>query len=197
MVLLGCSSTKKAAIFDAPFESKKKLLPRLEHHSLKPEKILLTHSHWDHIAEVASLKEELNIPVFVHEADAPNLENPGADGLPLLVAIEGVKPDGHLKDGETVFIGKLEIKVIHTPGHSPGSLCFYLEKEKLLISGDTLFRGTIGRLNFPTSRPELMWDSLKKLAALPPDTKVIPGHGDATTIGAESWIATAKQRFSS
>lgn len=195
MILLGCSATKKAAVFDVPFESTRKLMPRLKQHGLALEKILLTHSHWDHIAEVKALKQELNIPVYVHEADAGNLEHPGTDGLPLFFSLEGVKPDGYLRDGETIFVGKLKIKIIHTPGHSPGSVCFYLESEKLLISGDTLFRGTIGNLSFPTSRPELMWHSLKKLAALPVDTKVIPGHGGTTTIGAESWIAEAQKRF--
>ncbi len=87
------------------------------------------------------------------------------------------------------------IKVIHTPGHSPGGVCFYLPSEKILFSGDTLFRGTIGNLSLPTARPDLMWDSLKKLAALPPETKVYPGHGGPTTISAEKWIAHAKGKF--
>lgn len=194
-ILLGCSSTKKAVVFDAPADSSQKILNRIKHHSLHVEKILLTHSHWDHIVDVAALKEALHVPVLIHEADKENLEHPGRDGLPLFFSIEGVKPDGYVQDGQVFTIGKLKIKVIHTPGHTPGSVCYYLEEEKILISGDTLFRGTIGRLNFPTSRPELMWHSLKKLAALPTDTKVIPGHGETTTIGAESWIAEAQKRF--
>jgi glyoxylase-like metal-dependent hydrolase (beta-lactamase superfamily II) len=106
-----------------------------------------------------------------------------------------VKADGFLIEGQKLTVGDLDIEVIHTPGHTPGGVCFYLPKEKVLISGDTLFRGTIGNLNFPTSRPDLMWGSLKKLAALPADTKVYPGHGGSTTIGAEKWIGHAKERF--
>jgi glyoxylase-like metal-dependent hydrolase (beta-lactamase superfamily II) len=75
-----------------------------------------------------------------------------------------------------ISVGKLQLQVIHTPGHSPGGVCFYLADQKTLISGDTLFRGTIGNLSFPTARPKLMWSSLKRLAQLPQDTKVYPGH---------------------
>jgi hydroxyacylglutathione hydrolase len=194
--LIGCSQTKQAAVIDVPFESTDWLLKRAEELSLKIEMILLTHSHWDHMAEVGLLKERLNIPVYLHREDADNLENPGSDKLPLFFPIQGVKAGGFLIEGQKLTLGDLDIEVIHTPGHTPGGVCFYLPKEKVLISGDTLFRGTIGNLNFPTSRPDLMWGSLKKLAALPADTKVYPGHGGSTTIGAEKWIAHAKERFS-
>ena len=188
-ILLGCPLTKKGAIFDVPSESSGWLVRRTEALGLTIEKILLTHSHWDHIAEVGLLYKLLGSPVYVHEEDRANLENPGADALPLIYPIEGVKPAGLLTDGQLISIGTLEIKVSCAPGHSAGSVCFYLEKEKVLISGDTLFKGTMGRIDFPQSRPNLMGSSLKKLAALPAETKVIPGHGESTTIGAESrWI---------
>ncbi|MFI5333642.1 MAG: MBL fold metallo-hydrolase [Chlamydiales bacterium] len=194
-ILLGCAKTKKAAVIDVPFDSVEKMVKRIHHHSLAVEKILLTHSHWDHIAEAAALKKNLNVPLYVHVADKDNLEHPGADGLPLLFPFEAAKPDRYVQDGDQVSVGMLEITVIHTPGHTPGSVCYYLAQEKLLISGDTLFRGTIGNVNYPQSRPDLMGDSLKKLAALPPETKVIPGHGESTSIGAESWLADAPKRF--
>lgn len=194
-ILLGCTRTKKAAVIDVPWDSSAELLELAQTHKLHVEKILLTHSHWDHIAEVTLLKGKINAPVFVHAEDRANLEKPGADGLPLLFPLQGVKPDGLLEDGQTFLVGELEITVIHTPGHTPGSVCFYIASEKVLIAGDTLFRGTIGNLSFPTSRPERMWQSLKKLSKLPADTKVVPGHGENTTIGAESWIANAEQRF--
>jgi len=193
--LLACSETKRAVVIDVPFESVELLLKRAEKLSLSIGMILLTHSHWDHTAEVALLKEKLNIPVYVHQDDAGNLETPGSDGLPLFFPIQGVKPDGSLFDGQELNVGSLYIQVIHTPGHTPGGVCFYLPKEKILISGDTLFRGTIGNLSFPTARPSLMWSSLKKLAALPPETGVYPGHGAPTTIGKEKWIAHAQDRF--
>jgi hydroxyacylglutathione hydrolase len=194
-ILLGCSLTKQGVIIDVPFDSAEFLIKRAKELSLSIEMILLTHSHWDHIAEVSILKNKLKIPVYIHIEDKGNLENPGSDGLPLFFPINGISPDGYLEDGQVLMIGGLEIKVIHTPGHTPGGVCFYLEKEKVLVSGDTLFRGTIGNLSFPTSRPALMWESLKKLSQLPFETKVIPGHGENTTIGAESWISHAQERF--
>ncbi len=186
--LLGCSKTKRAAVIDVPLGSKI-LINRAKELHLQIEMILLTHSHWDHIADIALLKEKLRVPVYIHREDAENLESPGADGLPLFFPVKGVKPDEYLQEGQVITLGELNIVVIHTPGHTPGGVCFYLAHEKTLISGDTLFRGTIGNLSFPTARPHLMGVSLKKLADLPKDTKVYPGHGEPTTIGREQWIA--------
>ena len=194
-VLFACDATKKAAIVDAPFESFQVLEKAIQKNSLHPEMLLLTHSHWDHIAEAGLIKEKFGIPIYVHPEDTGNLENPGSDGLPLFFPMTGVKPDRFLKDGQVLKVGLIEVRVIATPGHSPGGVSFWLPQEKVLISGDTLFQGTIGRLDLSTGRPELMWESLKKLSELPPDTKVIPGHGGETTIQAENWIKQAKQRF--
>lgn len=184
-VILGCSKTHKAVIIDVPIGSTQNILKTIRKNSLHPEMILLTHSHWDHIGEVSLLKSELKIPVYIHKEDAGNLENPGSDRLPILAPILGVLPDGFLTEGQVINVGELEIHVIHTPGHTPGCVCFYLPKENLLISGDTLFRRSIGNLSLPTARPNLMPESLKKLSKLPPETRVIPGHGEETTIGAE------------
>ena len=194
-VLIGCPKTRQAAIIDVPFESTDLLIKALEKESLTPTMILLTHTHWDHLADIAKLKKLLNVPVYVHAEDAGNLEKPGSDRLPLMFPIEGVKPDEFLTDGQIIPLGALKIQVIHTPGHTPGGVCFWLPQEKILISGDTLFKGTIGNISFPTARPAKMWESLKKLAELPPETRVFPGHGPETTIRAEQWIKHAKERF--
>jgi len=194
-ILIGCDETRFAAIVDTPLDSHDCLIQELERQELKPQMILLTHSHWDHLADAAKLKKSLGVPVYVHQEDKENLIHPGLDGLPLFFPIEGVHPDGFLSDQQVLSIGNLSLKVIHTPGHTPGGVCFWISKEKLLLSGDTLFKGTIGNLSFPTSRPALMWESLKKLAQLPPETRVLPGHGEETTIGAESWLADARHYF--
>ncbi|HSX03188.1 MAG TPA: MBL fold metallo-hydrolase [Rhabdochlamydiaceae bacterium] len=194
-ILLACSKTLKGAIIDAPFDSVYHQMLRAQDLSLHIEMCLLTHSHWDHIAEAAILKNEFGIPLYIHEEDAQNLIHPGSDGLPHLFPLKGVVPDHFLNDGEILSLGELKIEVIHTPGHSPGCVCFYIEKEQVLISGDTLFQASIGNLSFPTARPRLMWESLKKLSLLPKKTRVIPGHGNETTIGAESWLANAKEKF--
>jgi len=181
--LVECPKTHEAVIIDAPLglAAQVKDQPKIK-------KIVITHSHWDHIADAAELKTVLHVPLYIHLNDEENLKKPGSDRLPLFFPIQGVKADGFLKEGQKFKIGTLEFEVIETPGHSPGGVCFWFPKEKVLFSGDTLFRGSMGRVDFPTSSEEDMWESLKKLGKLPPETKVYPGHGPATTIGAESWI---------
>lgn len=193
--LLVCPITRKAAIIDPGLQSAGILNKVLHKEGWTPEILLLTHTHWDHIGNVADLKAEWNLPVWVHALDAENLRHPGSDGLPLWVSIEGVEPDGFLEEGQTLTFGQQQLKVIHTPGHTPGGVCFYHADDGLLISGDTLFKGSIGNLSFTTGQPERMWPSLKKLAALPPETRVFPGHGPSTTIGEEKWLSDAENIF--
>ncbi len=194
-ILIGCSQTKQAAVIDPAQGASKYILKESDRQGLLIDKILLTHSHWDHIVDVQELKAKTGAKVYVHPLDAGNVEIPGSDKLPLFFPIQGVKPDHFFHDGELFQVGNLEIQVIHTPGHSPGCVCFYLPKEKTLISGDTLFRGSIGNLTLPTACAAQMWPSLRKLAALPADTRVIPGHGGETTIGQEKWLSKASDIF--
>lgn len=193
--IIGCPETKIAAIIDPAPDSSRALLHFLSQNSLHANQIVLTHSHWDHIADVAFLKEKLNLSVAIHSLDADNLRQPGIDGLPCRTKIEGVEPDALLADGDSIHIGNILFHVIHTPGHTPGGICLYCQNEGVLISGDTLFKGTIGNLSFPTARPELMWNSLDKLSKLPGQTRVFPGHGLSTTIEAEKWLPEAKKMF--
>jgi glyoxylase-like metal-dependent hydrolase (beta-lactamase superfamily II) len=195
-ILIGCSATKKAAVIDPSPGSMQAILQAAEEKNLKIEKILLTHSHWDHFADAKMLKEATNAALYVHPLDEKNLLQPGSDEIPLFFFIEPVRANHLLNEGELISVGELSLEVIHTPGHSPGSVCFYIQSEDLLISGDTLFKGTIGNLNLPTARSTEMWKSLHKLAKLPPETRVIPGHGADTSIGKESWLSRAKEIFS-
>lgn len=194
--LLVSEKSKEAIIIDPSPQSSGPLLAAIKKRGCHVLGIYLTHSHWDHIADVHRLKEELPLPVYIHPEDAPNLENPGHDRLPLFISLTGVKPDGFLFDGEKCSVGALSFTVIHTPGHSPGGVCFYFPDEKVLMSGDTLFKESIGRLDLPGSDAERMWSSLKKLETLPPETVVYPGHGPKTTIGAEDWLPRAREIFS-
>ncbi|MCB1075463.1 MAG: MBL fold metallo-hydrolase [Simkania sp.] len=194
--LLGCEKTKTGIFIDPAPDSAEALLNAAKKHHLKIEAIFLTHSHWDHIGDVAKLKKLLELQLYIHPTDADNMRKPGSDGLPLMFAIDGVEPDHFFEEGQKLKVGTLEIEVIHTPGHTPGGVSFYLPQEKVLISGDTLFKGSIGNLSFPMADSEAMWESLKKLAKLPPETRVYPGHGPATTIGAEPWLSNAKELFS-
>jgi hydroxyacylglutathione hydrolase len=193
--VISCPGTNHAAIIDPAPESAEPIIQYIEDQHLQPDLIILTHSHWDHFGDLAKIKAKYPIPVGVHSLDEGNLELPGSDGLPCWLPIEGMKPDWLLKEGDVIPIGNLSLKVIHTPGHTPGGVCLYDAKNHVLLSGDTLFKGTIGNLSFPTSQPNLMWKSLKKLSKLPPETQVFPGHGPSTTIGDESWLANAEEIF--
>lgn len=194
--VVACADTRKAIIIDPAPSSFQPICLFLTDQKLEVQKILLTHSHWDHIADIKPLKEKYSLPVYVHVLDAGNLEQPGSDGLPCWLSIPSIPPDYLLEEGMEVPVGQLTFQVLHTPGHSPGSVCFYEAQRLVLFSGDTLFKGTIGNLSFPTSQPSLMWPSLDKLSQLPLDTRIFPGHGAATTIQAESsWLPNAKNLF--
>lgn len=195
-ILIGCPETKVAAAIDPSLGSAGALIEKAAELGLKIEKILLTHSHWDHFADAGGLKTKTGAPLYVHFLDAKNLEHPGSDGIPLFFPIQPVSPDHFLNEGDLIEVGKLKLEVIHSPGHSPGGVCFYIRDQNLLISGDTLFQGSIGALHLPTAEPNLMWQSLEKLSKLPPETRVVPGHGGETSIGRENWLSRAKQIFS-
>jgi glyoxylase-like metal-dependent hydrolase (beta-lactamase superfamily II) len=194
MYIICCKDTSDAVIVDPGVGSFEIVLEAVQQHFLKPTAIWLTHSHWDHIVDAAKIKRELSLPIYVHEEDKGNLEKPGSDKVPMAVpTIEGTAPDYLIQDGDLLTVGTCFFKVIHTPGHTPGGVCFYCEKEKTLVSGDTFYRGLIGSLSLPTSQPERMWPSLDKIAILPPDTIVFPGHGPHTTIKDEPWLLKAKE----
>ena len=187
--VVACAETREAAIVDPAPGSSWEIQQYADLHALKIKKILLTHSHWDHIADVAKLKQHYGVPVYVHVLDIANLREPGADGLPCWLDFPGIEPDVFLEEAMIVPLGNLHFHVLHSPGHSPGSICFYEPLHHVLFSGDTLFKGTYGNTSFPTSQPEFMPRSLNKLAQLPPETRVLPGHGPETTIGDEAvWI---------
>lgn len=193
--IVACPRTRQAAIIDPAPDSTDPLSTFLHQQKLTPIAIWLTHSHWDHIADVKPLKAKYHIPVYIHALDAPNLQYPGSDRLPIRFDIEGVTPDKFIKENDTLLLGDILFRVIDTPGHTPGGVCFYSPAENILLSGDTLFQGSIGNLSFPNCVPDQMWPSLAKLAQLPPATRVFPGHGPSTTIGAESWLSRAQDIF--
>jgi hydroxyacylglutathione hydrolase len=157
MYIIFCKDTSDAVIVDPGVGSFEMVLEAVRQYSLKPVAIWLTHSHLDHIVDAAKIKRELSLPIYLHEEDKGNLEKPGSDGVPMAVpTIEGTTPDQLIKDGDLLIVGYLSFEVIHTPGHTPGGVCFYCEKERTLFSGDTFYRGLIGSLNLPTSQAERM-----------------------------------------
>lgn len=153
---------------------------------VEPEAILLTHGHWDHYAAAKKLREEFKIPVLVHRKDFEYVINPYECTFRDFDFLRdyGFSPDDTFEEGMLDIAG-IEVTIIHTPGHSSGSCCFYLNNSKILFSGDTLFRGTIGRTDLPCSEPASIEKALSKIAELPDETVVYPGHGSETTLGHE------------
>jgi hydroxyacylglutathione hydrolase len=146
--------------------------------------IWLTHGHLDHVGAVAALKREWPVPVLLHTADLVLHRRAAQQAAFYGVPFEQPPdPDGELTDGETLQIGQERLTVRHTPGHSPGHVIFI--GEKLVVGGDLLFAGSIGRTDLPLSNPDDMESSLALVASLDPDLVVYPGHGPPTRIGTE------------
>lgn len=158
---------------------------------MKVEAIVLTHSHWDHTGAAAELREMTGAPVIASSEDAKYIENP-QEGDASRVS-PPCKVDRIVSMGDVVQVGDMQWKVIETPGHSTGSICLFCVPQfgnhadgyPVLVSGDTLFSGTTGRTDFERGSDEEMASSMKRLAMLPDDTVVLPGHNSLTTIGAE------------
>ena len=149
--------------------------------------ILLTHGHFDHIFGVHGLREASGAKVVIHEKDAGHLLDPKkslAEGNFTETQIP-VEADMFVKDGDILTLGDEEIKVMHTPGHTMGSVCYICENDRVILSGDTLFCMTAGRTDFPDGSDEMMIASLKRLIALEGDYVVYPGHNRMTTLESE------------
>ncbi|KLU58729.1 putative metallo-hydrolase [Peptococcaceae bacterium CEB3] len=182
--LYACDVTKRGVLVDPGGEAKRIYRWVLEK-GIKVESILLTHGHLDHIGAVDELRELLSAKVYIHAGDAEMLtdatKNMSAYFGPRLVFRAA---DGFLSDGQIIALGEKSLKVLATPGHSPGSVCFLTPDG--LLSGDTLFAGSIGRTDFPGgSLEELLRGVEEKILVLPDETPVYPGHGESTTIGRE------------
>ena len=175
--------TKEAVIIDPGAEGDR-ILKEIE--GFKPVAIINTHGHRDHVGQVGYLKEKLNIPFYMNKKDEFLINNDVFLGFgDMIGAYKCPKPDFDLKEGDVIKFGNTELKVIETPGHTPGGVCLYDEKNKILIAGDTLFKGSVGRTDLPGGNTQELMNSLKKLMELPEETVVICGHGENTTIGNE------------
>lgn len=163
--VVSCAVTRASVLIDAPGEIDV-LLSALK--GTFPQLILMTHSHFDHVGALAHLRAQLEIPLAAHPMDA--------EGLPVPV-------DRFLEDGDRIGFGMVELVALHTPGHTPGSLCFFMEG--LLISGDTLFPGGPGRTGTPQDFQEIQESIRRKILVLPDDVRIFPGHGEGTILSRE------------
>ena len=150
--------------------------------------IVSTHRHWDHIGDNAAVSVATGAEIAAHIADRHGLEHPSATSAPF--PIPPSVPALDLAEGSTIRFGEITLDVLHTPGHTEGSVCLQARTERLLFSGDTLFAGSWGRTDLPGGSEEQMVDSLGRLSALPGDLRVLPGHGRHTTLVDERpWLA--------
>lgn len=182
-------TTRQAIVIDPSFNSAKKILDASQELNIKIKYIINTHAHFDHIWDNSELQKKTEAKIIIHKLEAQNLKNPNIlDFKPPYL----IKPSTHdivVDEGDKIFLGGLIFQIIHTPGHSPGGICLYEENEKVLFSGDALFKGTYGRTDIQEANHEAMIKSLKKLLKLPEKTKVYPGHGEETNMCDEKlWI---------
>ncbi len=177
-------ATQQAAIVDPSFESEK-LIPEIREAGYQLKYLLNTHAHFDHIVGNAAFSEAFDIPIALHKEDLKLLQALTVQGKRFgLELTASPEPTIFLEEGQTLTLGETEIRVVWTPGHSPGSVTFLLED--VAIVGDVLFEGSIGRTDLPGgSLPILMESIREKLLTLPDETQVLPGHGEATSIGHE------------
>jgi hydroxyacylglutathione hydrolase len=181
--IIADEQTRAAFIVD-PGDEPDRILDLINEYGLKPQYIICTHAHFDHIAVVSDIKQETDMKIVLHRDDLElyrNVKNQAAlwgyeiDSLP--------DPDLFVAEGDTLAIGNLRFMIFHSPGHSPGGICVY--GEGIIITGDTLFAGSVGRTDLYGGDIEKLKISYKRLMSLPEETKVLPGHGTETTIKKE------------
>ena len=177
--------TKELLIID-PADRAQGIIDWILSEGLKPVAILLTHGHFDHIMAVEGLRKEYQIPMYASKDEVEVLANPQLNVSTMMGAYVSMKADELFADGDVLELAGMKLKVISTPGHTIGSVCFYIEEEKMLISGDTLFEASVGRTDFPTGSSRQLIHSIKtRLFILPEDVNVFPGHGEVTSIAYE------------
>lgn len=186
--LVADEATKQAVLFDAPNDTVAPLLDEAKRRGLDKIGLWLTHGHFDHIADHAAVSKAFpNAKVLIHPLDKPKLRDPDAmmRWIPLPFKIPAREPDGYVEDGQKLNLGSIEVEVIHTPGHSPGHVMYHLAKEKVLIGGDLIICGAVGRTDFPDSDPQVLNASIRRVMKLPGDTQLLPGHCEPTTLARE------------
>ena len=184
--ILGDEEAHEAIVID-PGDEVSRIANRLSELGLKLKQILVTHAHIDHVGGALKLKRLTGAPIFLNENDLPLLKMMEAQAAWLGVRTPEIAlPDDGLNEGQVVGLERYPAQVLHTPGHTQGSVCLYFAPLKLLVAGDTLFAGSIGRTDLPGGNFDQIIDSLhSRLLALPDETEVLPGHGPETTIGEE------------
>ena len=184
--IIGDEQTGEGALID-PGDEAARIALAVEQTGLEIGEIIITHAHIDHVGAVATLVDEYACPVLMHAEAEPMLQQ-----LPTQAMMMGLRfgkvpaVDRHIEDEDVLEVGGLGLRSLYTPGHAPGHLAFYLESEGLVLAGDALFAGSVGRTDLFGGDMEVLLRSIsERLMTLPDETRVLPGHGPETTIGAE------------
>lgn len=180
----------EAVLIDAPDHTAGPLLDEVKRLGWKLTGLWLTHGHFDHIADHPLVPAG---PVWIHPLDADKLRDPATQlaafsarsGFRVPLQIPPREPDEVLEDGQVLRVGNLEATVIHTPGHAPGHVGFFFENQQILIGGDLIIGGAVGRTDLPDSDPAALDASIRRVMQLPPETTLLPGHGTPSTLGQE------------
>ena len=186
--LIADETAKQAVLFDAPDHTTGPLLDEVTKRGWNLIGLWLTHGHFDHFADHAVVKQRFpGAKVLIHALEEAKAQHPDLQtrmfGLPF--SIPPVKADGHVTDNQTLKIGSIEVTVIHTPGHAPGHVVYYLPKEQVLVGGDLIIGGSVGRTDLPDSNHPQLEASIRRVMELPGATKLLGGHGPATTLAEE------------
>ena len=186
--LVADETTQKAVLFDAPDHTVGPLLDEAARRGWDLAGLWLTHGHFDHFADHAEVRKRFpKAQILIHQLDAAKAGNPVQQtrmfGLPFV--IPPVDADAFVTDNQVLQLGSLEVRVIHTPGHAPGHVCYYLPAEKTLIGGDLIIGGSVGRTDLPDSDHAALEASIRRVMKLPGDTRLLGGHGPASTLDEE------------
>lgn len=183
------SNEEKQCILFDPGAEGEKLNSWLKEEGYRPLAILLTHAHFDHIGAVDEVRDHWKIPVYIHKLESSWLTDPSLNGssrFPFGEPISGKPADNLLEEEGMLEIGPFTLQLLHTPGHSPGSISYYVHDAQTVFAGDTLFAGSIGRTDLPGGDHDQLLESIRsQLLTLPKETAVLPGHGPITSIKAE------------
>jgi len=182
--LVYSENTRECLIVD-PGADPDRIIQKVKSNNFKPTAIVNTHGHVDHVGANKPIKEEFDIPLYIHKDDLKLLKSALQSGFGLMIgAKKSPPPDGFIKENDTLELGESYLKVLHTPGHSPGSISLF--GDGFVLSGDALFRGGVGRTDLPGGSWEKLQESIKKkIFSLPPDTLILPGHGPSTKVSFE------------
>jgi hydroxyacylglutathione hydrolase len=191
-------ATNEAVLFDAPDHTAGKMLDEIKRRNWNLIGLWLTHGHFDHIADHALVTRQFpTAKVLMHALDEDMLQRASIQselfGLPFVVADRSA--DAYVEDGQILRIGNINVQAMYTPGHAPGHIAYWLPDEKVLIGGDLIIGGSIGRTDLPSADAKAMAQSLRRVMQLPPETKLLPGHGPVSTLQHERQTNFVLQSF--